>query len=82
MFGAMLTPYFEYLNSASTPAQRHAWMMERIRDKDTNMTNRLNRRRSAIRLKWLNRCAAFVAALFAVPLVIAALNWCWSLVLG
>ena len=57
-----------------TPEQREAYCRERtlarIKDKETNMKNRLERRRHAIYWKWTSRALCATAALIAIPLMI------------
>lgn len=56
--------------------------MARIMDKETNMRNRLERRRHAIWWKWTVRGSFFAGAMVAVPLFIKLVSSCWEWVLS
>lgn len=57
-------------------------MMAGITDKETNMKNRLERRRHAIWWKWAVRLTYFSAFMVAVPLFIKLVSLCWEWVLS
>lgn len=56
--------------------------MFKIRDRETNMKNRLERRRHAIWWKWTVRLTIFAVAMVGVPLFIKLVSSCWELVLS
>ena len=61
-------------------AHRRQLLLWRIKDKETNMKNRLERRRAAIRGRWIERAKAALVVLVmmvAVPLAgtVIALSW-------
>jgi hypothetical protein len=59
----------------------HAQMMSRIRNKDRNMTTRLERRRKAIRGRWMERgwiAGCCVAGLVVIPLLGAGISLAWN----
>lgn len=64
----------------------HEMKMMRIRDKETNMMNRLERRREAIRLKWWERLKWYglgaAVLFFAVPVVVKLSSLCWEWLLS
>lgn len=63
-------------------AELHKRKMARIRDKETNMMNRLERRRHAIWWKWAVRLTYFSAGMVGVPLFIKLVSSCWEWVLA
>lgn len=86
MFGAIVG-YFDANYLAELPPELrakvlHARVMERIRDKETNMRNRLERRRHAIWWKWCARLFWFAIGMVAAPLFIVLVTWCWLQVLN
>lgn len=67
--------------NSDTTAERKRQMMARIRDKETNMKNRLERRRDAIWRKWASRLAWTCAVIVGVPIFITFATICWRLML-
>lgn len=75
-----LTPEQHARFLESSRKWQHEIMLQRIRNKERNMMNRLERRRAAIRGKWLERGKAALVVLglmVVVPLAgtVIALSW-------
>jgi hypothetical protein len=56
-------------------------MLKRLLDKETNMRNRLARRRAAIWAKWWSRFGILLAFSIAIPLCISLLGFLWNMAL-
>lgn len=54
---------------------------QRIANKEPRMYRRLARARGAIWRKWIFRSLGITLLMFAVPLLIWSVTWCWKLVL-
>lgn len=69
------------MKPAERDAEHRRRKMARITNKDTNMSTRLQRRRSELRRKWLFYVFIFAAGMIVMPIFIGTVSalWHWAL---
>ena len=74
--------FLDQLSPTSRAKELHRRKMARISDKESNMKDRLARRRHAIWWKWTVRGLWGCFFIIAIPLFLALANFCWQLILS